>query len=163
MEKSLPGVEIHFCCREDLLYLLEGEGNILTGSDVPSKKSRRRQFGFFNELTSGLIHPIQNLMEESSIPYPAKPGVTSDKQTFSIIDKGTIPTKNLTSQQRARTVEMAQNNGYQETNAGADWVVGVESEELYTAAIQGKKTSLIPTGTGEDLYKSLFHGDVLKY
>jgi len=163
IEKYLPGVELYLCCRDDLLYLLEGESNVLTAEDVPTRKLRKRQFAFFNELTSGLFHPIQNLMEESNIPYPPKPHVISTPYTFSIIDHGTVPTVPLSLQQRAKAIKLAQNYGCQETNALADWVIGVESEELYDAAISGKKTSLISTGTGEELYKSLFNGEVLKF
>ena len=43
-----------------------------------------------------------------------------------------------------------------EPYANYDWVIGVENEQLYEAAAEGKKVTLIPTGIGENLFKKMF-------
>jgi len=45
----------------------------------------------------------------------------------------------------------------------AGWIIGVESLKLYQGAIQGIKSTLIPTGVGTSLFKKLFpYSSILK-
>jgi hypothetical protein len=45
----------------------------------------------------------------------------------------------------------------------AGWVIGVENEALFRAAIDGQRTSLVPTGIGTAVYQNMFPaGEVLK-
>jgi hypothetical protein len=57
---------------------------------------------------------------------------------------------------------MAINEGYEielDSNIkNASLVVGVESVQLFEAAAKGIRTILVPTGVGENLYKTMFPG-----
>ena len=45
-----------------------------------------------------------------------------------------------------------------------DWVIGVENENLYEAAANRKKVSLISTGIGKNLFKMMFpEAEILEF
>jgi hypothetical protein len=72
----------------------------------------------------------------------------------------------LTSIQVNKAKEYAQKAGYTLSNDpfNAGWVIGVENYPLFLAASRGLKTSLIPTGLGTDLYKTMFvRGEILSF
>ena len=59
-----------------------------------------------------------------------------------------------------RSTEHAKSKGFDvninDSWENYDWIISVENEYLYEAAAAGKKVTLISTGIGENLFKSMF-------
>jgi hypothetical protein len=68
-----------------------------------------------------------------------------------------------------KAIEYAERNGYMTKISnelkdirGAGWVIGPENGLLFLGGVYGLKTSLIPNGLGEKLYKTMFpQGEIL--
>lgn len=159
MEKQLPGIKVFIACRNDSTYLLRGEERILSKEELQDRKT---EFAYIRELTCDMeSHPIENFMKESNLPCgPIATPVVDLVRHCVLLTNGILPTKTLSAAQIQKAIQHIQSKGYEpEINGsidGAGWVVGVENEYLFQAAAAGKKTTLIPTGFGTELFKSMF-------
>ena len=151
IEAELPGIEIYLCGRDDALP--PGD-RIIAISDF-----KKEEMAFVKELTCDLRkHPVEELIRESALTLSHWKPPTINRShgaKYVICPNGKFPTKSLTPQQ----IETAKIRTYAEVNNnidGANWVIGVENEQLFKAAMQGIRTTLIPTGLGTNLYKKLF-------
>lgn len=159
MERMLPGIKVYIACRSEAKYLLKGEERILSQEDLQSQKA---QFAYIRDLSCNMeSHPVEDLMKESQLPCGPVPIPEVDLPAKCVLlTNGIIPTKTLSSQQIQNAIKHIQKNGYEpELNTSienAGWVVGVENEQLFQAAADGKKVTLIPTGLGTALFKEMF-------
>lgn len=159
MEKTFPGVKIYISCRTDCMYLFEEEERVINREELNENKNK---FAYIRELLCDMqSNPVEEFMKESEIPY----GAIIENEKFSktscvILTNGNLPVKSLTENQLNQAILHAKKNGCNpEINKSIDkidWIIGVENEDLYKAASQGKKVTLIPTGFGENLFNRMF-------
>ena len=160
MEKTFPGVKVYLSCRDEHLYLLEGEERIISKTELDDKK---HLFGYVRDLLCDMeSHPVEEFMKESDIPYDKiQSPKTKPAGHCVLLTNGVSPVKCLTGEQIKKVTEYIKNKGCTYTINGsiydAEWVIGVENEDLYLAASKGKYTVLIPTGFGENIFKSMFN------
>lgn len=152
IEAELPGIEIY----------LSGNPEFLPPGDriIPAPVNND-EMAFVKELTCDLRkhkHPVEELIKESFLKLnhwivpKIKPSIGA---RYVLCPNGTLPTKSLTPQQ-VEAVKRRTNAEISNDINGANWVIGVENEQIFQAAMQGIRTTLIPTGLGTDLYKKLF-------
>lgn len=100
-------------------------------------------------------------MNESSINFdPIKVSTISNPVSCVLLTNGILPVKSLNANQiqnainfiKSKKIEPLINTDIEH----ADWIVGVENENLVLAGEIGKKISLITTGFGENLFKKMF-------
>jgi hypothetical protein len=159
IEKELPGINMYVCCKESLKDLAFEQKIIF----YPKIKEKRKSFGHIYEIACNVHeHPILKFLEESNLSLihltPPIP-ILEESKKCCILPNGTYPTKSLNKEQVNTLKNMAELKGYYvEINKpeGAGWIIGVENEEFFKAAIKGIKTSLVPTGLGKKLYLKLF-------
>lgn len=159
MEKQFPGVKVFLCCKDCYFYLLKNEERILTQTELQSKKN---EFAYVRELTCNMqSHPIEEFMNESSINFdPIQICKIVKPASCVLLTNGILPVKSLTGHQIQNAINFIKSNKIEpliNTDIDhADWVVGVENENLVLAGEMGKKISLITTGFGENLFKKMF-------
>lgn len=122
-------------------------------------------------------HPILKFIQGSRLSFPSLPvGVG---ETCFVCPDAAYPSRSLSTEQVKRirgtcaVVGSDLHPSYSEVDyrpSGADkikilsnanWVVGSENEYVFLAAAMGIRTTLIPTGPGTDLFRTLFpHGEV---
>ena len=169
LEKTLPGISIYLACKDEALYLLQGQENILSRSVLKDKKDA---FGYVREIHCDMEnHPVEELLLESNLPmgplvYPQR----KDSGICLIAAHGLIPTKSLRPEQVDKikqyvlAQEMTPLVEGQVNHQEAEWVIGVESVALFGGGANGAKVSLVPTGLGTNLFKKLFpEGEILKF
>lgn len=103
-------------------------------------------------------HPVEALMAESNLEYPEPPELSVPTRKCVLWTKGVLPTKSLTEPQiqAVKSVFGDMNVEINGSIENAGWVVGVESEAVFSAASQGIMTSLIDTGIGHNLFCDMF-------
>lgn len=164
IEKIYTGIEIYLVCKDDAFYLLENEPRTLKKSEYVKER-----YGYTRELFCDMHnHPVEQLIKESNVP---KLLLRTEQQkggkTCCIYPYGAAPTKSLTAEQLEKVkAHIVSKNMHPVINGDLDsaaWVVGVENEYTALAPTKGIKTTLVSTGIGENLYKSLYYGlEVLK-
>lgn len=164
MESTFPGVQVYLACREDSAYLLKGEDRIITKEEL---KENKHLFGYIRELSCDMqSHPIEEFMNESAIPCgPIRAKQLPWEGGCTLLTNGVAPVRSLSGNQIKFVIEHIKKccGGTEpELNASPDaghgWVVGVENESFYQAAVEGRRVTLIPTGFGENLFKKMFPG-----
>lgn len=166
IERELPGLKIHFGCKDDKASLLGECDGLLKISEF---KARRSDFAHMKELKfNGQMHPVEELLVDAGIKNWAVAGEPQKDHANRcvIITQGSHPTKPLEARQIETLKRMHKEKGYEveiDTDTGtAGLVVGVESFGLFEAAGRGIQTKLVATGVGTRLYKGLFpFGEVL--
>ena len=163
IEEQLPGLQIYICCKSELSHLTNGYERIIYNSEIQDKK---KEFAHIRTLKCNMIdHPILELFNESDLVLPRFPSQSSTRKCV-IYPRGCIPTQSISVDVVNKIKEHCNLEGYSVqidgNMTGAGWVVGVENENLYTAGFKGIKTSLIPTGIGTKLYKSLFGSNIIQ-
>lgn len=159
MEAQLPGIKVYIACKSEAIYLLSGEERILTREDLQSKKN---EFAYVRELSCDMqSHPIEEFMKESNLACgPIKITTPIIATTCVLLTNAILPTKTLSGKQIQAAIDYIKQKGCEPQINGsienADWVVGVENEDLFQAAAMGKKVTLIPTGLGENLFHAMF-------
>ena len=159
IEAELPGIQIYLCGADHQLP----EGNRIFG--ISELDAKRNEMAYVRELTCDLVsHPIENLLKESSLTLkhwtpPVKKSSMGNK--YVICPQSMIPTKPLTNEQIEK-IKKTTNAQVDNDIEGKDWVISVENEQLFKAAMKGIRTTLVPTGLGTNLYKKLFpHGEIM--
>ena len=164
-ETNYPGIEIFICC-QDNCNVLDGEEKVIKYSEL---KSMRNMFAYVREITyKENKHPIEELLKECQIPDYRIPTSKKNETTLcAVYPNGNYPTKSLTSDQVKKLYTFATDKGYRiamenENPDEVDWAIGVENKEIFTAAAEGIKTTLIITGLGGNLFKCMFpNGEIL--
>lgn len=158
IERQLPGVRLYIGYRDGAEYLLGGEPRTLPASQV---RDRRVEFGHVLDLRCDMrTHPVWDLVSGFRVcaDEPIAPGPTGPKCV--VVPKGVLPTRPLSATQTEALVRRLSATGLSVTVGGdadgAGVVAGVESEPLFAAAAAGKRTILVDTGLGADLYRAMF-------
>ncbi len=168
MEASFPEIKIFISCRDEHMYLLNGQERIVQKSKVIENKN---QFAYIREICNNQqTHPVEDFMNESEI-YFSK--IANQNSKYSVpgscvlLTQSNQPTKQLTSYQLQKITEHVEkfhiDIQINKPPESFDWIIGVENELLYDQAAKGKKVTLIPTGVGENLFKNMFpDAEILK-
>jgi hypothetical protein len=159
IEKELPGIEIYLCCRDDFKRITGDSQKIIFTSEWGTRK---REVAYLRELRCNMRqHPVLELIEESNLQlgfleYPQPLPVTNN--CCVICPKSILSIKPIPNIEQIKN--WVSSKGFIPTVSDnisqAGWVVGAENEQLFTAAVKGIKTTLLPTGLGTALYKKLF-------
>lgn len=161
MENTFPGVKVYLACREDSIYLLKNEERIITREEL---KESKNLFGYVRELLCDMqSNPVEEFMNESGITYgPLREQQISENRNCVLLTNGIQPVSSLTGNQIKAAIEYIRSTGVEpvlnEKENHYGWYVGVECEQLYEAAAEGKQITLIPTGFGENMFKKMFPG-----
>lgn len=168
IESTFPGIKIYLACNENSLYLFKKHDKIITKDYL---KDNKHLFGYVRELTCDMeSHPVQMLMDESEIKYG--PIINEEINLIPgkcvLLTNGIQPVRSLTGEQIKILKTYITNRGFQpEINSSiedATWVIGVENEEFYKAAILGKYVTLINTGFGENIFHCMFpYGEIFNF
>lgn len=165
VETQLPGIKVFIACKNDSMYLLKNEERILNREELQERKT---DFAYIREINCDMqTHPIEELMKESNLPCgPIETPVVEPTKRCVLLTNAIFPTKTLTAKQIQEAISLITKNRFDVDINGsiesAGWVVGVENENLFLAAAMGIKTTLIPTGLGTNLFKSMFtKGEIL--
>ena len=159
IERRFPGLNLYFGCKDDKHHLLEGCDPILKVSEI---KVKRHNFAHIRELKLTETHPVENLLVESGITnFVIRDTVLPQETDLCVIIKdGSHPTmpieRNNLNHLKARIESQGYRAEVRKDIKNAGWVVGVESVQLFEAAAQGIRTTLVPTGVGTRLYKHMF-------
>lgn len=157
MENTYPGVKVYLSCRDEYMYLLNGQERIISRTEL---KENKKSFAYIREIFCDLLqHPVESFMKESDIPITTEINVSiQNPSSCVLVTQCNPPVKTLTGSQINNIL-----NHFKHLNPAInkpidefDLVVGVESEELYEAGAKGKRICLIPTGFGENLLKNMF-------
>jgi len=160
MEKTFPGVKVFLSARDEYMYLLKNQERIISKTQL---KENRQNFSYIRELFTDMTnHPIEAFMNESDIPcgpiFSEKS--SNESQNCVLLTTCNPPVRELTGLQISNIIKFIKNCGcnpaINEKINNFDWVVSVENEFLYEAASSGKRTTLIPTGFGENLFRRMF-------
>ncbi len=178
MNKAYPHLRIFISCRDEIMYLLEEEPDILGYSEIYDRKN---DFAYIRELNTSTSAPhVMETLIRDSIPNfiferPEKPKLISHHCL--VCPDGALPTQSHPDS--GKLCEYAESRGYKTTIVGSDihpgttktnfrpgskkfkildevdWVIGVENEFIFEAIRRGIKTTLISSGLGNNLYKTL--------
>lgn len=156
IEKMYPGIQVYLVSKDDTFYLLEDEPRTLKRSQYD-----KNDFSYTRELNCDMLtHPVESLLNESNVPKISLAINKLGSDICCIYPRGSLPTKSLTDAQIQKTINYVQSQKMTPILNGdlnkAGCVIGVENEYTSLAPIKGVKTILIPTGIGENLYKSLY-------
>jgi hypothetical protein len=157
LERRFPGLSIHLCGKDDFVHLL-GRDRVVKLSEI---KIRKKDFAHICELSYAARHPVEQLLEDSGITdWTVCREVAETTSLAVIVTKGFHPTKSLEQRTIDHLARIAGSSGYDVQIGGdastAGWVLGVESVDVFEAAGAGRKTTLVPTGAGIQLYKRMF-------
>jgi hypothetical protein len=165
MEATFPGVQVYICCKDEYTYIFENDPRILSKTELFDNKKNFayiRELGYRND-----ENPIEKFMAESGITIPVICRNSKKNTPAVLLPNGSFPNRNLSYKQiqavtdyvRSQGCELSINKPYE----SFDWIISVENEYLYKAAASGKRVTLIPTGIGENIFKSMFpDGEILK-
>lgn len=168
MEAEFPGVKVFICCRDEYMYLLKGEERTLGRTEL---KESRGRFAYIRELVSdGGKHPVESFMDESAIPFgpvarPKRP-LHELNGSCVLLTNGWHPNRSLSGDQIRLALDLVRARGsdaqINKPVGGFDWVVGVECDQLWEAAAEGKCVTLISSGFGENLFLRMFpEGEII--
>ena len=165
IEAKFPGLEIYLTCRDEAFGLLQDEPRVLPNSKLMSSK---QEFGFIKNIVCNMqVHPVLQLMSESHIPIEPVPVIKKLlPKTCIICPQGVFPTKYLSNKEIQLLEKEANSEGYQvisgDVSDEVGWVIGPENEQVFRAAAQGIKTTLVESGLGTELYQKLFPDGLIK-
>lgn len=163
IERVYPGIQIYLACKDETFYLLEDEPRTLKRSEYC-----KDNFAYTRELNCDMhTHPVEQILKESNISKIPFNTTLMTGTNCCIYPKGALPTKSLTQSQIQQVMIYARSKNMNPVLEGdlqtAGCVIGVENEYTSLAPTKGIKTILVPTGIGENLYKSLYSSiDILK-
>ena len=164
VERELPGTQVFICCRDEYMYLLNGEERILAKSELQSKRSG---FAYVRELLCDMrSNPVEQLLSESDIPYGevANPRYEPcDAKVCRVFHFGQAPVRSLDGGELQRLINYAERRfpGRVSVETGGrisegEWVLGVECDSVWEAASKGMPATLVSTGFGENMFRKMF-------
>lgn len=163
LSEKFKGLQIYLSCLDNLFYLIENEKNTISKTNLFRNK---RSFGHIREIkcTPGGEHPIENYLKECEIGCPTICKESNLVTKLCVIcNKGVLPNKTLSNENIKYLKSKIENKGFMvklEENPknleGIGWLITIENEYAYLLASKGIKTTLIPTGIGENIFKKMF-------
>lgn len=182
IQRRYPELRVFIACSDKLFFWIEDEQDVIKQSEV---RDRLTEFAYMRQIETSADgdHPLWTLINESAIEIEPVKILPMQKNTgiCLICPDGGFPTKPMLDVEKIKNMvnhrgytpivvgsdvnqvyknpdKVPVNNGKLEILSTADWVVGVENEYLFSAGLRGIPVSLIPTGTGTNLFKALFKG-----
>ena len=120
----------------------------------------RNMFAYIREIAYDRQHPIEELLKECDINEPIEVTPRSGENRCVIFSQGSYPTRSLDSGKIKQACKVARQVGYEveiDTDVErAGWVMGVENQWVVRAAASGLRTTLISSGVGDKLFKTMF-------
>jgi hypothetical protein len=184
IKKVYPHLRIFISCRDEIMYLLEEESDIIGFSEIHNKKN---DFAYIRELTTSIEppHALETIILESLpnfVPEKLIPHTLSHRCL--VCPDGAFPTQSYFDTNKI--CNYVESKGYKPTVVGSDihpgpsqveirpgcdklrllddtdWVIGVENEFIFEAIRRGIRTTLLPSGIGSNLYKLICpRGEIL--
>jgi hypothetical protein len=185
IEKQLPGLNLWISCRDEFLYLLKGETNVIPLSELNEQKSN---LSYIREIRNNTYdHSIFELMTQSELKIESAQSSNYSNNPRTklclVCPEGIPPTKSLNKNSTDELVSKVSEAGYTPIVLGSDvhqsldtieirprgvekfgylesagWVIGVENEYVFLGPSKGVKTTLMKSGVGLSLFKNLFPG-----
>jgi hypothetical protein len=159
IEQEMPGLKLFIACADSEYPRFQNDPQIIC---VTQLNQQRNKFGYIREFANNLQqHPVLKLLEESKIPIrPVETPIPPITTKCVICPYGSPPVQSLKNEEITFFETLAESKGFNpevdENIEDSGWVIGVENRPLFEAAINGIKTTLIPTGLGVELYKKMF-------
>ncbi len=161
IEQELPGVQIYINHKDKF--------KIDSYRTSPASSFKKYDYAYVRDLKfDNVSHPVERLLTESDIKlnYLKPPRPKSVNTRCVLLTKGLGSVASMSRAEIDETQKMAEKKGfYVEINENIDnagWVIGVECENFYRAAIDGTKVTLAPTGFGTKFFQKIFpNGEVL--
>jgi hypothetical protein len=176
LKKTYSGTNLFISCRDEFLYLLENEENIISNSKIHENKN---SFAYHREFYTRMnSHSILEFAKECNVNSVSRKEKEKTTGICLICPDGGLPTKSINKIDQLK--DYAKKEGYSVIVVGSDlhlgetkvdvrpseseklkyikrsdWIVGVENEFLFEGIFQNKKTTLIETGIGRELYQLL--------
>lgn len=163
LREKFPDLRIYLSCNDDLFHIINDEEDIV---DKTKLYRNKRAFGYIDEIRWSMkkSHPIKTFLEKSNLNVPRICQTSEIKFKKCIItNKANLPTKPVDKNQINDIAKKIQAKGFSviqiptlEDLKDVGWVIGVENEFTYLSAAKGVKTTLISTGIGNDVFKTMF-------
>lgn len=159
IEQQVQPVKLFIACNDDIFAKFSNHERLIPRSQLIGNE---RMFGYVRELRCNLTdHPVELFLTESGIdPNLGVVEEQTDGGLCVILPHGNSPTKSLTDQEIRNISINVDKLGYAVKVGGdpqtADWVVGVECDDLFWVAAKGKHCTLVDTGIGAGLFKKMF-------
>lgn len=179
INKHFPQIKFFISCKDDLMYLLEGENYIVSFTELTE---RRSDFSYIREIRNSYDkHSILEFIEESFELQPVCKNIEDKKGVCLICPEGLPPVKPMSIETIEKLKKKALSEGNIPMVLGSDihntlsniklrpnkkdkfgyiseakTVIGVENEYTILAASQGKKVYLDRNGLGVTLYRKMF-------
>lgn len=165
IEKSMYGLNIDIFGRDAFC-------DILPFNIKPISSFVKTNYAYVKILSGSSDHPVVNFLNDCQISYGQPHYLYNDARDSRlciVAPNALLPSKSLNTSQMNKAIEYAERNGYMTKISnelkdirGAGWVIGPENGLLFLGGVYGLKTSLIPNGLGEKLYKTMFpQGEIL--
>lgn len=157
VEASLPGLQMHIACRDESFYLLQDEPRV-----TPKSGFDKNNYSFVREVRPDASdHPIQKLLEESKIPIPIiRSSSPTPTQKVYVSVQSLYPCRPMTDRERDSIVREIEASGrkccHDAAYDGVSSVVATEGELLMAACLAGADCTLLDTGVGGNLMRSMF-------
>jgi len=157
IEQKFNGIKIYLACKDESYYLLHDEPRVVRKSEFV-----KQDFCYVREIKVDLkknMHPIHELILESEINIPCFDfNKCTNSNRVSVFTEGIYPTKSLDSKQIENLKKIIQRKGltYVDKLENANQIYSVENEVFAASIFKGIKCTLIESGLGTSLYKSLF-------
>lgn len=177
-----PELDVTLCVRDEFIQLIRGGA-------VPYSRwdEIKDDFLYVKQVKTNPNgeHPIWSFVKDTPLVFDRKEPTDTGRLCL-VCPDAAYPSKSLTPDQCKRLVRLVAAGGCQPVILGSDlhpshpspdrvpsgsdkhtyiedasWVVGAENEYVFMAAAAGVKTTLIPTGPGTELFRTMFpHGEV---
>jgi len=159
IERQFQGIQIYLACKDDSFYLLKNEPRVVKKSEFD-----KNNFCYVRYLTldmNKLLHPVHELLLESDIRIPHFEFTNNLQfQKVSIFTEGILPTKSLDDKNFSLLARKYEQNGFTVyKNKIPDencHLCSVENELFTSKMLSGIPCTLINSGLGTDLYRTLF-------
>lgn len=160
LEAKYPGLEIYICSKNNSYDLIADEPKTLKYSDL---KEHQNQFAYVRNISyEEYAHPIESLLTECGLVRYSITNCNKDLTNLcGIYSQGIYPTKSLNTDQIKKLCRYISDRGFvpvvdKPDLTGIGWAIGVENQFMFLAGAKGLKTTLISTGLGTNLFKTMF-------
>lgn len=157
VEEQLPGLQLYIGCKDGLCT---GDRTVPETAIIQmTREPWGTHFGHIREIRCDMVHhPVEQFLKESKITIrPAERQNNDGNRIVYLVSQGTEPTRSLTPQHAQGLANFYRGEGYVVRQDGplheAGLVVGVESVQLWSAALAGKDCVLVSTGLGTDFFR----------
>lgn len=161
LKEKFDGTNVFIACNDSIKPIFNED------YVIPKSSFNKQDYGYVKNIRCDMkSHPIEKIIKECGINLSKVETLKTKSKKCVIYTNGMLPTKNLNPKEIQFLTNYFTGKGWDvcinQDNEDAGLVVGVENMSFFQAAINGINTILIPTGLGNNLYQSLFHGQIFK-